>query len=75
MKALDFVTTGLQHATQTLYSVRDLYEKRDWKSAGAMLLDVVNAFLAIEDKVKVIGLADAKRPQFIKVDYRQRKRR
>jgi hypothetical protein len=59
MKSLDFVTTGLQHATQTLYSVRDLYEKRDWKSAGAMLLDVVNAFLAIEDKVKVIGLADA----------------
>ena len=59
MKSLDFVTTGLQHATQTLYSVRDLYEKRDWKSAGAMLLDVVNAFLAIEEKVKVIGLADA----------------
>lgn len=59
MSTLDFITTGIQHATQTLYAVRDLYEKRDWKSVAAMLLDVINAFLAIEDKVKFAGLADA----------------
>jgi hypothetical protein len=59
MKDLDFITTGIQHATQTLYAVRDLYEKRDWKSAAAMLLDVINAFLSIEDKLKVVGVADA----------------
>lgn len=59
MQVIDHVTSGLQHATQVLYSLRDLYEKRDWKSATASLLDIVNAFLAIEEKVKFAGLTDA----------------
>lgn len=59
LKAVDFVTTGMQHALQTLYAARDLYETRDWKSASAMLLDVINGLLAVEEKVKVIGLGDA----------------
>ena len=48
--------TEVQAAAQALYSVRDLYQKRDWKTGAAMMLDVINGFLKVEEKLNNFGI-------------------
>lgn len=48
--------TEVQAAAQTIYTVRDLYQKRDWKTGAAMMLDVINGFLKVEAKIDSMGI-------------------
>jgi ABC-type transporter Mla MlaB component len=48
--------TEVQAAAQAIYTVRDLYQKRDWKTGAAMMMDVVNGFLKVEAKINAIGI-------------------
>lgn len=57
------ILTGVQHVSQFVYSARDFYEKKDWKSGAACFLDIAKGLLALEEKIKVTGLA----PDFIPV--------
>lgn len=48
---------GIQHISQSIYSARDFYEKQDFKSFTACILDLTQGFVALEAKIKVTGLA------------------
>lgn len=55
-----FVMADIQQAATILYNVRDLYEKRDWKSGMVLLLNASNAFLAVQQRIEVVpGLTGA----------------
>ncbi|NDC77401.1 MAG: hypothetical protein EBZ67_05970 [Chitinophagia bacterium] len=54
------VFSEIQSAATILYNVRDLYEKRDWKTGVVLLLNAANAFLAVQQKIEVVpGLTGA----------------
>jgi hypothetical protein len=55
-----FVMADIQHAATILYNIRDLYEKRDWKSGMVLFLNASNAFLAVQQRIEVVpGLTGA----------------
>jgi hypothetical protein len=54
------VLSEIQNAATLLYNIRDLYEKRDWKTGVVLFLNAANAFLAVQHKIEVVpGLTGA----------------
>lgn len=60
-KALEtMILSEVQNAATLLYNIRDLYEKRDWKTGAVLFLNAANAFLSVQQKIEVVpGLTGA----------------
>jgi hypothetical protein len=52
------VMVGVQHFAQVVYSARDYFEKKDWKSGVAMFLDMANGLNALIQKLDTLGVSE-----------------